>query len=81
MTSYENILQTIKEWPSSERLSLVQDILDTVSAELQESEPKASGIKHPTLPEALGLLVTHQPAPSDQDIQEWLDSHRLEKYG
>lgn len=79
-TSYENILKTIKHWPSSERLSLIRDILDTLTPELENSEVSAASTKHPTLSDALGFLTTQTP-PSDEEIQEWLDKHRLEKYG
>ena len=37
--------------------------------------------RHKTLQEALGLLAKGGPAPSDAEIQQWLDEHRIEKYG
>ena len=79
-TNYENILKTIKHWPSSERLNLIQDILDTLKPDLEDSNSTLSPVKRPTLPDALGLLATPTP-PSDQEVQELLDEHRLEKYG
>ena len=35
----------------------------------------------PTLPKALGLLASDRPAPTDEQVQAWLDEHRMEKYG
>jgi hypothetical protein len=37
--------------------------------------------RHKTLQEALGLLSKSGPTPSDAEIQQWLDEHRIEKYG
>lgn len=33
-----------------------------------------------TIDEALGLLATEQPAPSDSEVEQWLEEHRMEKY-
>ena len=81
MMSYDNILNTIRNWPLSKRLTLVQDILKTLAPDLKAVEPDSPRAKRNTLKEALGLLATNQPAPSDQEIQDWLNEHRLEKYG
>ncbi len=80
-TNYENILKIIHHWPPPKRLTLVQDILSTLTSELEVSEPTLPRIKHNTLKDALGLLATDQPPPSDEEVQMWLDEHRLEKYG
>jgi hypothetical protein len=79
--TYENILRVIHNWPLSERLNLVQDILKTLAPELKNSKLSVSHTRRNTLKEALGLLATHQPPPSDEEIQDWLDEHRREKYG
>jgi len=79
--NYDNILNTIRNWPLSKRLTLVQDILKTLAPDLMTSEPASPRAKRNTLKDALGLLSTKQSAPSDQEIQDWLDKHRLEKYG
>jgi PHD/YefM family antitoxin component YafN of YafNO toxin-antitoxin module len=34
-----------------------------------------------TLDKAWGLLATDRSAPSDAEIEQWLDEHRTEKYG
>lgn len=72
--TYEAILETIHQWPSTKRLTLVQDILQTLMP------PPASHPRH-TLERALGMLASDQPAPSDDDIQRWLEERRMEKYG
>ena len=76
VTNYKAIIEIVRDWPAASRLSLVQDILKTLALEVENSRPK-----HNTLEKALGLLATDQPAPSDPDVQEWLNEHRMEKYG
>ena len=74
--SYENVLDAVRQWPPDRRFALVQDVLSTLAPEVLPSRPR-----HKTLEKALGLLATSQPAPSDAEIKQWLDEHRLEKYG
>jgi len=74
--NYETILKIVYSWPPASRLILVQDILKTLKPELETTRPQ-----HNTLKQALGLLATTQPAPSDAEVEQWLDEHRLEKYG
>ena len=76
MTEYENILKIVREWPTTRRFTLVQDLLKTL-APSQEGPPP----KRETLRKALGLLSSDQPAPSDEEVRRWLDEHRMEKYG
>ena len=74
---YSDILTVVRRWPSAKRLSLVQEILGTVILDLETTATGASN----TLTQALGLLATDQPPPSDQQIREWRAEYRLEKYG
>ncbi len=55
---------------------------------LKINKPSASGEgdqpygpKRHTVDDALGLARTNGPAPSDEDIESWLDQRRMEKYG
>jgi hypothetical protein len=75
-TSYETILNTVRQWPPDRRFALVQDVLNTLAPEVKPSRSRRK-----TLEKALGLLATSQPAPSDAEIKQWLDEHRMEKYG
>lgn len=76
MTDYEAILQAVRNWPATWRFALVQDVLKTLAP--SSEAPRA---RRKTLEKALGLLSTDRPAPSDAEIQQWLDEHRLRKYG
>jgi hypothetical protein len=74
---YADILNLVRRWPSAKRLNLVQEILGTVSSDLETTTTGSSN----TLSQALGLLTKDRPAPSDQQVREWLAEYRLEKYG
>jgi hypothetical protein len=74
--SYDSVLQTVRQWPPDRRLALVRDVINTLATEVFPSRPRRK-----TLEKALGLLATSRPAPSDAEIQQWLDERRMEKYG
>ncbi len=74
LLTYETILDAVERWPSAKRITLIQDVLRTLA-------PRSGPRRHDTLEAALGLLVNDKRAPSDADIQRWLDAHRMEKYG
>ena len=73
--SYDSVLQTVRQWPPDRRFALVRDVINTLETEVSPSRPRPK-----TLKKALGLLATNGPAPSDAEIQEWLDERRMEKY-
>ena len=75
VTNYKAIIEIVRDWPPASRLSLVQDVLKTLALEVENAQSKRN-----TLEKALGLLATDQPAPSDTEVQQWLDEHRIEKY-
>lgn len=74
--NYETVLNTIRQWSPGRRFALVQDVLNTLAPEMKPPRPRRK-----TLEKALGLLATSQPAPSDAEIKQWLDEHRMEEYG
>lgn len=73
--SYSAVLQTVRTWPARQRYLLVQELLRTL-------EPQAEA-RHTedTLSLARGLLATDQAAPTDEEVAQWLEEHRVEKYG
>jgi len=74
--SYETVLKTVRQWPPDRRFALVRDVISTLVPEMAPARPR-----HKTLEKALGLLATSRPAPSDAEVQQWLDERRMEKYG
>jgi hypothetical protein len=73
---YETILKIIAAWPPTQRRTLIQDVLKILAPLGEEIRPRRK-----TLHEALGLLATDQPSPTDEQIQQWLDERRMERYG
>ena len=57
--------------------TLVQEVLKSLEPEFKVTQPKRSN----TLDNALGLLATNEPAPSDEEIEQWLDEYHIEKWG
>ena len=74
--SCETMIKIIRAWPTAQRFTLIQDVLSTLAPYVRAVSPR-----QPTLPQALGLLATNRPAPSDAEIAQWLDERRHERYG
>ena len=72
-SDYETILALVRSWPAAQRFSLVQDVLVTLAP--TERAP------HPTLQHARGLLATDHTPPTDEQVTEWLEERRSERYG
>jgi hypothetical protein len=72
---YHQVLTTVYRWSPTERIALIQDLLNTLTP---AEDSDAPSIK--TLDLALGLLSDDRPAPSDEEIAAWLDERRLEKF-
>ncbi|HMQ56025.1 MAG TPA: hypothetical protein PKD98_28350 [Anaerolineae bacterium] len=79
--NYNTIFETVRNWPVTERLSLMKDILNTLPAEMESAEVKHRPSAPSTLEEALGLLAgSRKTAPSDEEIQSILHERRWEEY-
>jgi hypothetical protein len=72
--SYESVLRVVHTWPAEQRYMLVHDLLKGMAPDEQ------GRLRVDTLPQALGLLRTDQPPPSDEEVARWLHEHRTEKY-
>lgn len=76
MQTYNAVIETVRNWPTAQRFALIQDVLATLAPNVLSDV-----MRQPTLQQALGLLATASPAPSDQDIAHILDERRRERYG
>jgi hypothetical protein len=75
-TDYEQVLRIVRTWTAAQRFTLVQEVLKTLAP--VETSDRAS---RKTLDAARGLLATDHPAPTDEEIAQWLDEARNERYG
>ncbi len=69
------ILQALRDWTDAERLELIQNILGMtgVNATLE--------LRAATFAHARSLLKTDRPPPTDEEVQMWLDTRCIERYG
>ena len=79
-----DVLETVKHWPAEARVSLARMILETVESPQmlgqtpEDSEPSRRGKPVELL---IGLGAGSGPPPSDDLVRQWIDEHRMEKYG
>lgn len=73
--NYDGVLNIVRQWTLAKRYALLQDVLKTLAP---ASDPPL--VRERTLPQALGLLTTDQPALTDAEVEQMLDKHRTEKY-
>jgi hypothetical protein len=82
--SLNDVLETVKHWPPDARVSLARMILETVELPQvlgqrpDQSEPSRRGKPVELL---VGLGAGSGPPPSDDLVRQWVDQHRMEKYG
>ncbi len=69
----DTILEAIQGWPLADQMA--QAILQQASAQLTQTPQR------PSWREMAGLAANGQEPPSDEQVAQWLDEHRMEKYG
>lgn len=75
MLDRDTILKTVHTWPLAEQMALAQAILRRASEEL-DTEPQ-----RPSWREMVGLASNGLEPPTDEQVAQWLDEHRIQKYG
>jgi hypothetical protein len=71
--NFDLVLKEVTAWPPEHRASLAQAILQTLKQD-------APGRK-PTVDQIIGIARGGGPPPTDQQVEQWLDEHRMRKYG
>jgi hypothetical protein len=78
------VLETVKQWPPQMRVSLARMILETVETPAMLAEALAQNAparRGRPVEELIGLGAGSGPPPSDDLVRQWIDEHRMEKYG
>jgi hypothetical protein len=75
-----DVMQRVRSWPVSMRIILARRILETVEG-AATLEPRSGQPRGYSAEEVRALLRIDQPAPDDAAVEQWLEEHRLEKYG
>ena len=74
VVTHTQILSALEQLPPESWVE-VQEFIEFLKFKARALRPRQA-----TLGRALGLLATNQPAPSDAEVQSWLDEHRQVKY-
>jgi hypothetical protein len=85
----ETILHTVQAWPPDEQLALAQEIarqatqaISQIAAQSETEQPTPIIPQRPSWREMADLAaVPGQEPPTDEQLAQWLDEHRMEKYG
>ncbi len=76
MADYWSVLKILHAWPSELRLALAEALLHSLHRELP-----SNGSRGVPVEKVLGMAAGKGPPPSDATIKQWIEEHRLEKYG
>lgn len=71
-----DILQRVQKWPAEQRLVLAERMLSSLHADLTSANGRGVPVS-----QVRGLAATDQPPPDDNTVRQWIEEHRLEKYG
>jgi len=72
--SYQQVLELVSAWPAEDRIALARDLLGTVQGN------EATRTARPSFEQALGIGRGDAPAPTDEQVRQWIDEHRMGKY-
>jgi hypothetical protein len=73
---YSSVIKTVSTWPLEDRITLAQDLLGTLKSDVAQRRTSKN-----TADQALGIAKGSGPAPTDGEVKQWIDEHRMEKYG
>lgn len=73
---YWGVLKKVHAWPAELRLALAEAVLHSLHRELHPN-----GARSVPVEKVLGMAAGKGPPPSDATIKQWIEEHRLEKYG
>lgn len=76
----ETILKAVRTWPPDDQLALARAITEQVTANYNAGIGLLPA-QQPTWKALAGIASNGAPPPSDKQIAQWLDEHRIGKYG
>jgi len=74
------VLSRVRSWPAATRVALARRILETLESPPVE-QPLPRPPRGPSAAEVAALFKTDRPAPDGATVKQWIDEHRMEKYG
>jgi hypothetical protein len=71
----ESIFRQVCAWPAGDRLTLARRLLESITTASEPTERRGYSAA-----EAMALVNSRQPAPSDETVRLWIAEHRSKKY-
>lgn len=75
MITYQDVLVAIRQMPKEKRLSLMEELIHLLAAEMQPAPKRASSLLR-----VRGMLKPAVPAPSDHQFRDAYTDYIIEKY-
>jgi len=75
------ILNQVKTWPTTLRITLARKILESLDKGEGPAAPPPPKTRGLSAAEVEGSLKTDRLPPDDETGKQWIDEHRMEKYG
>ncbi|HLJ81543.1 MAG TPA: hypothetical protein VKT52_08665 [Ktedonobacterales bacterium] len=75
----DTILQAVENWPLDDQVTLARLILERAST--QSGGASDQSHDQTTWDALYGIASNGRTPPSDEQVAEWLDERRMEKYG
>ena len=75
-----DVVQRVRSWPAPMRIALARRILETLETP-PPPEPLPAPPRGFSAEEVMAMFKTDKPAPDDATVNQWIDEHRMEKYG
>jgi hypothetical protein len=80
MNEFAELIRRVQAWPAPLRITLARRILETLESPPVE-QPTRTLPRGPSAAEIAAMFKTDKPAPDDATVKQWIDEHRMEKYG
>jgi hypothetical protein len=77
-TELTDVLNRVKTWPVENRIALVKQVLETLTP---ATSGRSSVPRGPSAAEIIETFKSDRPPPDDATVRQWIDEHRMEKYG
>jgi hypothetical protein len=77
-TELTDVMDRVKTWPVETRIALVKQVLETLTPVISGPIPVRRGR---SAADIIETFKSDRPPPDDATIRQWIDEHRMEKYG
>jgi hypothetical protein len=75
----KDIMHAIEAWPIEEQVALARTILERATS--GQPANSTGGSTRSTWDALHGIASSGREPPSDEQVAQWLDEHKMEKYG